>query len=379
MAVDLSNLRDLVMGDPGLSATLTGQQLTDGGAAVSTLTTMLAQTIDRLHLNDDGAITASDVVAISAAIQADAGLLATFTAAHGLDAPEGDTGYHILDGAGGTLMFQGRSLVDKVADSIFMFGFGISGGHFLNETGDIARLVPTMAGWLNYFVNGVNVVYGSEGDDKLLSGAYSPALASAANELWLAGGGNDLVKAQAGDDTVWGGAGADTITGDDGNDVVYGEAGRDRIDGGNGHDLLDGGADNDLLRGGAGNDTLIGGAGADTLQGGEGTDRIVGGTGADQIGILDSACDTLVFALGDSGTTQATMDRVTGFVSGVDKIDLSALGPMTFETGHFSGTGASCYYDGRVLRIDADGNGTTDMAVAFNGLAHLVAGDFIFG
>lgn len=144
---------------------------------------------------------------------------------------------------------------------------------------------------------------------------------------------------------------------------------------------MSGGGGRDVLRGGAGQDSLWGGAGADRLEGGEGADRIEGGAGADRISLAETvqACDVIVLASGDSGTMGGLADLVTGFVSGIDKLDLTALGPMSFEAAGFSGAGASAWYDGAALRIDGDGDGdgTCDMTIRFQGLADLVAGDVL--
>jgi Ca2+-binding RTX toxin-like protein len=64
------------------------------------------------------------------------------------------------------------------------------------------------------------------------------------------------------------------------------------------------------LAGGGGNDTLSGGAGDDRLQGGTGLDTLTGGAGAD------------TFILGPAVVGDA--DRITDFLSGTDKLGVSA-------------------------------------------------------
>ncbi|THD34591.1 MAG: matrixin family metalloprotease [Sphingomonas sp.] len=100
----------------------------------------------------------------------------------------------------------------------------------------------------------------------------------------------------AANEKIIGATGNDTLSGMDGNDTLVGNDGDDVLDGGNGADLLRGGNGNDTLKGGAGNDTLSGGAGVDKF----------------------------VF---DHGTNQ---DTVTDFISGTDKLDLSAFGFADF-------------------------------------------------
>ena len=78
----------------------------------------------------------------------------------------------------------------------------------------------------------------------------------------------------------------------------------------------------DHLAGLLGDDTLIGGAGDDVLVGGAGADTLTGGAGADTFvyyppnnGVLDS--------------TAAAPDLITDFQTGIDKIDVSAVGATT--------------------------------------------------
>ena len=76
-------------------------------------------------------------------------------------------------------------------------------------------------------------------------------------------------------------------------------------------------ATNDTLSGGDNNDFLSGDAGNDTLNGSAGTDTLTGGADA----------DVLVFTtLSESftGTSPFSGDTITDFLSGTDRIDVSA-------------------------------------------------------
>jgi Ca2+-binding RTX toxin-like protein len=104
----------------------------------------------------------------------------------------------------------------------------------------------------------------------------------------------DVIEAGYGFDTVYGGLGNDYIQGGFNGDRLYGEEGDDDLRGGNGLDLI---------VGGVGNDTIRGAKGTDTLTGGEGVDVFIFHTDLD-------------------GTIN--VDTITDFVSGVDRIELSA-------------------------------------------------------
>ncbi|MDZ4096941.1 MAG: calcium-binding protein [Paracoccaceae bacterium] len=437
MATKLESLLTAIKADPGLKASISANQIGKGVAAADLMNTVLLQMVAQTRVNADGLVTPEDMQTVSRALWKDANAAAwrNFWVGHGNDSGDNVSGYHWVQNDGGTLQFRGRNFVDTVADGIYHYGFKIRGGRYFNEDGNDNETVVDVAGWLNFFLNGKNMVYGSAGADSLGTGDYSDYFAAARNETFMAGlgddeiwagDGNDVVLAGDGNDKSGGGtgrdrlygeAGNDTLYGDDGADTLYGGAGKDVLGGGTGNDRLygDGGADTlygsegndrlfggggwdkmngdagaDMLRGGGGNDEMSGGqgndrlygdAGNDTLSGGDGRDLVQGGAGADLITLWenDVAADTIVFAKGDSGKTAATIDRVEGFESGSDKIDLTDLGPMSFQKLDFRGGGkASAFYDGHFLRIDTDGNAAVDMIIEFAWLSELSAGDFLF-
>ncbi|CAN7218657.1 M10 family metallopeptidase C-terminal domain-containing protein [Caulobacter sp. LjRoot300] len=87
-----------------------------------------------------------------------------------------------------------------------------------------------------------------------------------------------------------------------------------------------GGSAADQLLGNAADNRLMGGAGDDLLYGALGTDQLTGGAGA----------DTFVYrAITESAA--AAPDMITDFISGIDKIDLSALSVTGYTIGHADG------------------------------------------
>ncbi len=283
MPTSLSSLYTAISNDPGLQDGTSTAQMNHGLDSTADLDQLLCDQIDALGANDDGMITPEDMVAISASVQGDPADYLFFLDAHGDDEGGTETGFHLLQSDGGSLMFQGRSFVDTVADAIFHYGFDIVDGRYLNEDGNTNEEVADVAGWLNYFVNGVNVVFGSAGSDELSSGDYSSIFADAANETFMADDGNDNIWADVGNDTVWAGRGNDKSGGGLGDDTLYGEDGADTLWGDDGKDLADGGAGRDTIGTGTGNDKALGGGNGDTIYGEEGRDNLKGDAGNDVV------------------------------------------------------------------------------------------------
>ncbi|MDN4985158.1 VCBS domain-containing protein [Bradyrhizobium sp. WYCCWR 13022] len=139
-------------------------------------------------------------------------------------------------------------------------------------------------------------VYGTPGGDSVAGGG-------SISQIIYGGAGDDTLNGTGVNDTIYGGSGNDTIKGNNGSDVIYGGSGQDKIDGSNG------------------NDTIIGGFGADTLSGGNGDDTFV------------------YLSVADSRTGR--FDTITDFISGTDKIDLTALGALGFVILALNSTSSS--------------------------------------
>lgn len=215
--------------------------------------------------------------------------------------------------------------------------------------------------------DGSDTIWAGEGDDDLAGGAGDDLIygESGSNIIW-AGAGNDTVQGGTGSDTIYGGAGNNRLFGNDGNDLIHASPGGDFIGGGAGNDTIYGaeGADtiylglgNDSADGGAGNDMIYGGTGANRIHGGLGDDTIVAGTGRDVMTGGDGA-DVFIFSSADHVGIGAGRDMITDFETGIDRIDLSAMGThFNGEDGLLGGGQKSFYYFAPTGLLIGDRNG----------------------
>ncbi|HEU0099487.1 MAG TPA: calcium-binding protein [Allosphingosinicella sp.] len=137
------------------------------------------------------------------------------------------------------------------------------------------------------------------------------------------------------------------------------------------------------LFGGKADDTLKGGGQADLIHGNLGADMLTGNGGADTFR-FDSTADS----------TSGSLDRITDFTPGTDKIDLSRIDANTLVAGDqaftwigsnaFSGTAGELRIEnlngsGWLLLGDTDGNGFGDLRIVLDlqGPTPLSGADFI--
>ncbi|MFN3387639.1 MAG: M10 family metallopeptidase [Allosphingosinicella sp.] len=149
-----------------------------------------------------------------------------------------------------------------------------------------------------------------------------------------------------------------------------------------------GGLGNDELRGNALDNRLEGGGGGDRLHGAEGGDLLFGGAGGD-VFVYGGPGDSRLSSLRSDGRKFAA-DYLPDFVSGVDRIDLSALDADPFApddqafsfigTSAFSGKAGELRYQinhGQLeLLGDLNGDGIGDFMIASNSPT-LAVGDLI--
>lgn len=231
--------------------------------------------------------------------------------------------------------------------------------------------------------DGGDIIRGGKGEDYVEGGDQSDIIyGGAQSDLLYGGKGDDMVKGGAGADLMFGGSGNDVMNGGSFDDEIYGDHGEDKIAGGAGDDLIFGGISDDKLNGNTGDDIVFGGRGNDKLTGGDGNDELDGGQQGDRLFGGDGE-DILHGSLGDDRLTggadadtfvfagTVNSDIITDFEVGVDKIDVTAYGPISPEDAldAFTQVGAD-------VVIDLGGNG--DITLQGIALEDLSLDDFIY-
>ncbi|WP_395651591.1 M10 family metallopeptidase C-terminal domain-containing protein [Brevundimonas sp.] len=137
-----------------------------------------------------------------------------------------------------------------------------------------------------------------------------------------------------------------------GTDFIYGNGFGIYMIGSGVADVLIGSSLNDPIYAGAGNDTITGGGGADTLGGQDGADAFV--------------------YLAASDSTVAAADFIVDFVSGVDRIDLTAVRTSASDAFGIAWSGT-----GSFLFVDLGGDGVNEMLILLADV-HLALSDILW-
>ncbi|MEI6162227.1 MAG: hypothetical protein WCP77_20530, partial [Roseococcus sp.] len=224
----LDRITDAIMRDDGLMRWTHASQIISGAQAANGLNALIHQGLTALGAASDGWITTDEVISLNAWVRNDPTRYASFLALHGDDENGVETGFHQVQGDGGSTELLGENLINTIADGIYHIGFAIVDGRFRNEDGDANATVGDVAAWLNHLYLGTAAISGDWGGEVLQG--------SAAKEVVFGRGGSDLIMAGNGNDLLDGGWGNDTLKGEGGNDILQGGTGWDSLDGGAGGD-----------------------------------------------------------------------------------------------------------------------------------------------
>ncbi|WP_425053165.1 M10 family metallopeptidase C-terminal domain-containing protein [Psychromarinibacter sp. S121] len=234
--------------------------------------------------------------------------------------------------------------------------------------------------FLQIGANGWSSSSGGSGYSQVFDGTISDIVISSGNNL--SGDGEDAIVGTINADSLGGTNGADTIYGDAGNDTIDGGKGNDKLGGGDNNDHISGRSGADILDGGAGNDFLFSGVGRDIILGGDGNDSIKGGKGSDTMS-GGSGADQFIFSKVNESKA-ANPDFILDFTVGVDTLDVSDLISDTLDVRlleRYNGDGPAIRTtekDGNtVVRIDVDGDRSSDMRIVLADVTGLTADDFL--
>jgi Ca2+-binding RTX toxin-like protein len=238
-----------------------------------------------------------------------------------------------------------------------------------------------------------SLLWGGNGNDRLVGGNYNDTLAGGNGNDTLVGGTGYDTATYFGASTAYGAKftsdGAVQITGGEGIDLLYGI---ERISFGDGgfYNVYTGNSDNNtltadpgiysLLWGGNGNDTLVGGNYNDTLAGGNGNDTLGGGTGYDTATYF-GASTTYGAKFTSDGAVQITGGEGTDMLYGIERISFGDGGFYDVYTGNSDNNSLTAAPGIYSLLWGGDGNDTlvggnyNDTLAGGNGNDTLKGGD----
>ncbi|MBD2690197.1 calcium-binding protein [Anabaena catenula] len=242
---------------------------------------------------------------------------------------------------------------------------------------------------------GVDRINGGLGNDIIDGGADNDQLfGNQGDDILIAGTGADLVSGGLGDDSYIidsldnvienGGEGIDSVdvnvlgTGNTWTNIAS-EVEFINISGANVANVRQNSSVDTTIIGNSAANILTGGAGDDTLAGKAGNDTLIGGSGADIFefggqalavdpvtGLLEETGNTLGF----SGLTSTTVgkDKITGFVSGIDGIDLQVDTFAALAAAASVGLDLSAVANGFISVNQANNSGldTQDAYIVYN-------------
>lgn len=264
-------------------------------------------------------------------------------------------------------------LTDNVAEGAYETIWDTGGTDSIAYGGTLDARIDLTAATLDYSPTGGGVISFLYNDPAAVATTH-PALLlhggfTIANGVVIenatGGSGNDVLIGNAAGNVLTGNAGNDALIGRDGIDTVsyINASGAVRVDlaagtasGADGNDTLEtvenilGSSFDDVLIGDSGVNTISGGLGNDVVRGDGGDDVLDGGAGHDVLFGGDGA-DIFAFTVAENG------DRIRDFVSGTDRIDLSA-----FNIG-----GGDVRIAGNNLFVDTDGLRGWDLHVVVQG------------
>jgi hypothetical protein len=149
---ELDRLVEIIGTDEGLAHRNSAGQIAAGAAAADAINHLIVEALAATGAWDDHRLTVSEVYDMSDYIRANH--YDAFKAAHGDDEGGEETGFHLVQGDGGTSFLFGEDAVNTVLDGIYHIGFETVFDRFANEDGNANARVETVTYWLNQILSG---------------------------------------------------------------------------------------------------------------------------------------------------------------------------------------------------------------------------------
>ena len=149
---ELDRLIEIIGTDEGLAHRNSAGQIAAGAAAADAINHLIVEALTATGAWDDQRLTVSEVYDMSDYIRINH--YAEFVAAHGDDEGGEETGFHLIQGDGGTSFLFGEDAINTVLDGIYHIGFETVWDRFANEDGNANARVETVTYWLNEILSG---------------------------------------------------------------------------------------------------------------------------------------------------------------------------------------------------------------------------------
>ena len=143
----LDQLVEMIMADPGLSNRIATSDIVAGAQAADAMNQLIVAAIRATGAANDGQLDALDIININVYLQAHH--QAEWTALHGDDEGDTETGFHRVQNDGATTRLFDENAIDTVADGLYHLGFDIQKWELLNEDGNRNLCLDAAASWLN--------------------------------------------------------------------------------------------------------------------------------------------------------------------------------------------------------------------------------------
>ncbi len=144
----LDDLVDIILADRGLNAKTPISDIHGGAAAANALNHIIVEAIERTGTGSDRTFDGNDMRKLNAYIRQNH--YNDWVEHHGDDEGNGtETGFHLVQGDGGTTKLFGKMAINTVMDELYHLGFQINGKTLENEDGDANQSINVVARYLN--------------------------------------------------------------------------------------------------------------------------------------------------------------------------------------------------------------------------------------